>query len=550
MPPGRERRFVRPCSIEILEDRLAPATYWWIGATSGAWNVAANWAASSNGTGTGAVPGAGDNAIFNASALVVNQISSFGANVTVNSVLFNSSTALSIGNIGSLTIVGNPTLNGGAFADGTSTDALAMGSASSIVSIAAELDVGAVGSGQGETWINNSSTFFLSTGTVRFNWPVTFSGATTAPMLLSSASGGAGFTVNGTWLQLGSLLTNAGPITLAAGKFSAGNPGQITITNAVTIAGNITLGDPTDGGINFAPGTLLTISGANDTIAMQGSCSFSGPISFVTPGSSTTFSISSNQLNGTSIGSSGLELNGQAHTLVLNGVVGNGNVTAFTIAGLILAVGLANAGTLILGGSSSVTVGSLIPAVTTPATPSNFSVVIDSVTTGSYLFNGSNTYTGGTTLLGGALHLPNANTGYDDTIATTLLGVTIESGALGVGPLTLSGGSLYLANAILNNDLVINGNVTFAGALGASGQTFAGNTTFAAGPGAVAFTNTSADFSGNVHIDNDFTVSGTLSNPSPLRGRRLGDLSRCPAQADVRRRHRLPRGQRLQRSTR
>src|SRR4051794_22821164 len=82
---GRRRNVLG--SIEFLEPRLNPATYWWIGASSGSWNSAANWAAASGGTGVGAVPGPGDNAVFNATAHVVNQINSFGAAVTVNSVL-------------------------------------------------------------------------------------------------------------------------------------------------------------------------------------------------------------------------------------------------------------------------------------------------------------------------------------------------------------------------------------------------------------------------------------------------------------------------------
>ncbi|HEX3314428.1 MAG TPA: hypothetical protein VHR72_06015, partial [Gemmataceae bacterium] len=32
--------------LEMLEERVVPATYWWIGATSAAWNVATNWAVS------------------------------------------------------------------------------------------------------------------------------------------------------------------------------------------------------------------------------------------------------------------------------------------------------------------------------------------------------------------------------------------------------------------------------------------------------------------------------------------------------------------------
>ena len=39
-PAPRARR---PC-LEALEDRLAPATYTWIGAAGANWNVAANWA--------------------------------------------------------------------------------------------------------------------------------------------------------------------------------------------------------------------------------------------------------------------------------------------------------------------------------------------------------------------------------------------------------------------------------------------------------------------------------------------------------------------------
>ena len=372
-----------------------------IGAVEGdsPWNVAANWAASADGTGEGAIPGAGDNAVFNASSQVVNQINSFGADVTANSVLFNSSTAIAIDSTGSLTIVGDSTLNGGTFADGTSTDALAMGKASNSVSISAQVNAGTAASGHSETWINNSSAKSFSASVVGFNNQITFVGTSAAPMLVGQAqtgSTGAGLVVNGTWLESNSTsgLATAGPLTFSSGKFSGTSSVLISLANPVTINGNFTLSDSASLGCSFSGPT--TIVGANDTILSSNACTFSGGLTLPTAGSNTIFSGTSSQsFNGP------LSLGGMTHTLTMN--TGTGSLG---LAGNVTGSGLASAGRLILARSGTgVVLGPIGIASTVPATPSNASIVVDSTTGGAFGFFGASTYSGGTTLLSGVIDI-------------------------------------------------------------------------------------------------------------------------------------------------
>ena len=475
---------------------MVPATYWWTGATSSAWNAAGNWAANADGTGAGAVPGAGDNAVFNASSHVVNQINSFGADVTVNSVLFNSSLAISVGISNSLTIIGDPTLNGGTFADGTSTDALALGTASNSVSISGQVNSGTATSGQTETWINNSSAKTFSASIVGFNNQITFAGVTTAPMVVGQAptgATGAGLVVNGTWLESSSLagLRAAGPLTFSSGKFSAAGSSQVSLNNPVTINGNFTVGDPSNFGCTFVGPT--TILGSNDSIQLSATCTFSGGLTLPTADSNTTFSGSTLQSF-----SGALSLGGMTHTLTLNTGTASVNLTD-TITG----AGLASAGTLILAGSGTgVVIGPIGIASTLPATPSNASIVVDSTTGGAFGFTGAGTYSGGTTLLAGTLGIKS-----DTTVTSALPGSVVTAGPLGVGPIMVSGGTLSSSiGSTLGNGLTINGDAT----IGASGFVLSGNTTFA--PGLATLTTIGGtSFSGNVSIDDDFAVAGTLS---------------------------------------
>ena len=149
---SRKRRTFRLDAIESLESRLVPATYVWTGAASSTWTPPAtpgssNWDVESTGVGgttftaSTLAPGLLDNAVFDNEVLVTNSITTLGGPVTVNSILFNYSSPISIDSAGPLTIVGDPAQNGGMFADGGTVNSLELQGASG-VSIAAALMVG------------------------------------------------------------------------------------------------------------------------------------------------------------------------------------------------------------------------------------------------------------------------------------------------------------------------------------------------------------------------------------------------------------------------
>ena len=72
--PGARRPGYRP-EDETLEDRVTPAntTLTWVGTTSSAWNVAANW--TNSGTGPDTTPQDGDILVYNSASLVANPTS-------------------------------------------------------------------------------------------------------------------------------------------------------------------------------------------------------------------------------------------------------------------------------------------------------------------------------------------------------------------------------------------------------------------------------------------------------------------------------------------
>src|SRR5262249_12209242 len=63
---GRARSGGRRCRpvLEVLEDRLAPATYPWNNANGGDWDTVGNW--SVGGVTAGQLPGAGDDVVIGA----------------------------------------------------------------------------------------------------------------------------------------------------------------------------------------------------------------------------------------------------------------------------------------------------------------------------------------------------------------------------------------------------------------------------------------------------------------------------------------------------
>ena len=136
----------------ILSCSTAQAvTDYWDGSGDSSWNTVANWSTTVGGGSTpGAVPGASDNVLFNATA-VTNQINTLGAAQQANSLTFrsNATTGIALGTVDDYTL----TLHGG----GITVEA---GSAAHTINSTLSLH-------DSQTWTNNSANTLTIAGTVR-----------------------------------------------------------------------------------------------------------------------------------------------------------------------------------------------------------------------------------------------------------------------------------------------------------------------------------------------------------------------------------------------
>jgi hypothetical protein len=104
--------------VEVLEERLAPATLNWTNPNGGNWNQASNWSG-------GVVPGSGDDAVISTSAAATITIQP-SDNFVVHSLTTAANDTLAIAG-GSLTVNSSSTLSGGLTMTGGSLTASGSG---------------------------------------------------------------------------------------------------------------------------------------------------------------------------------------------------------------------------------------------------------------------------------------------------------------------------------------------------------------------------------------------------------------------------------------
>ncbi len=218
--PRRRKRF-RLLSFELLEQRITPTTVTWINPAGGNWDTGANWS-------SGAVPGAGDDAVINVAANVTITHSN---NVTdsVNSVTASDPITLSGGTLSVATTFSDSssvTLSGGTMAN-------------------AQIQAGTI--------------FSASTDTTNTFQNVTLGGTLDMSQGLSTVTIVNGLTLNGTLKIDGAsrlLFSGSGNQTLsttASGTISFGADGQSGM-------------GPTGAGTTLVIGQGITVEGASGDI--------------------------------------------------------------------------------------------------------------------------------------------------------------------------------------------------------------------------------------------------------------------------------------------
>jgi autotransporter-associated beta strand protein len=269
--------------LEHLEDRLAPATFTWVGLGSGvfanSWSNPANW---SSATGTAPTGSGSEDLVFKSGSA---QLSNFN---DLNNAVFNSITFSGAG----YTLAGQPITVGGTVQYTGATGQINVGAGLSGETIKMSVNLGGAGSGQQAVTVGAFST-------------LTMSG------LVSSAPGAPGWIKQGTGTLILSGIVNtfSEPFTIAQGIVQLTSPtglgtsnttvqqnAQLQLNNVGSIANNLTLS-------GFGPvndGALLNVSG-NNTIAgnitlgnnvylgtTTGSLEISGQISDLAAGFSVT----------------------------------------------------------------------------------------------------------------------------------------------------------------------------------------------------------------------------------------------------------------------
>ncbi len=560
--PARTRSTgrVRP-HLELLEDRLAPASKIWTGASNANWNVAGNW--------IGGVPGASDIAVFDTSAGGTN------ANSTVNAGFAGSVAGIQILNYNGTITDSLATLNVGA--SGYTQSASGGGIKFSLGSNAIVVT---------GNWSQSSGAFSVTSGTISVAGNFSHTGGTftagTGTVILTASSGtqtfdsggigvpsqfnnishtGAGILqiinnnvkINGTLTNdtgagnfdaNGQQVTVTGLTTLTAGSYLAGSATQ-SFNGGLTINGGTLTGaggDINAGDVTLSSGTLTAPSGAFN---VSGNWSKTGGT--FTPGSNTvTFTKTSGtqtlDSGGTAAGS---QFNNISHTgagvldlanndLKLNGAFTNngGNFRALgfnvTIAGLTtLTAGsyIASAGTQNFDGGVTINGGTLLGGVGT-INAVDVSLSAGTLTAPSGTFN----VAGNWSRSGAGTFTPGSNT---VTFTKAAAGTqTLDSGGTAAGSqfnnISHTGTGIL---QVVTNDLQVNGTLTNASGAGnfdANGRavTVTGLTTLTAGS-YLAKTGTQS-FNGGLTINGgtltgaggdinagDVTLSsGTLTAPS------------------------------------
>ena len=324
-----------------------------------------------------------------------------------------------------------------------------------------------------------------TSGTVTLSGANIYSGGTT----LTAGTLQIGVASVGSVGAITSSAIGTGGLTLNGGTLSSGSGTARSILNAVTIGGNVTLGDGSNSGaLTFSAdanlGSSTRILTTASAVTFSGNITGTGGIT--KQGSSTlTFNgTTSNTYNGlTTVSSGTLTLAKTAGNAIAGNVLVNGGDVSVTVAGTQIAdtatveVSSGNftignglnetvatvkltGGNIIAGNATSILTASTLfdlQSGTNTAILAGAGNATKS-TSGTILLSKANTYSGGTTLTAGTLQIGVANVGSVGNIT---------SSAIGTGTLALNGGTLSsgdtTARTILNA-LTIGGDVTLGNA--------------------------------------------------------------------------------------
>ena len=337
-----------------------------------------------------------------------------------------------------------------------------------------------------QTWTNNSSYALYIGGALTITNQLSLT-AGTFTFGNHAHTGAGGVVINGGTAEAGNNATfGTGTLTLASGTVSSDTINARSFTNAVTVNGNVTIGNATkNGALTFT--NTINLGAATRTFTTASNATFGGIVSnggLTKAGTGVlTLSGNGNSYTGTTTVNGGTLLFTRTSALY-NGTTGSwtaANITVGNGATLALHVGgtneftTGNVTTLLtnlggLGGtvsSNGLQAGSAVAFDTTNASGSNFTVadnIANSTGTGSgaigltklgtntLTLSGTNTYTGGTTVNAGTLLLTVPSALYNNTPASwTAANITVARGAtlaLGVGGAGFTSGNVDTIKAI------------------------------------------------------------------------------------------------------
>jgi len=295
--------------------------------TTSGWNAVGAWSSSATSQVTTTVPGSGDTAVFNQTAVTAAQIVDLNANQAALGIQFAS------------TATGGVTIQNGTGTDilTIGTGGITMASGAGAVSISS-----AVALAGAETWTNNSSSSLLTVSGNISNGSntLTIAGAGNTAISGAIGSGGGGLILNASGiLSLGAANTYTGGTTLTAGTLNLNN------TKAVG-TGTFVI----NGGIIDTTNTTAGLTAVNNAMTWGGNFTFAGTASFnlgtgaVTLGTNVALTANANTLTvgGTISGTNYGLSKGGAGTLVLSGTstyTGTTTVTSGTLIAGVNALG-------------------------------------------------------------------------------------------------------------------------------------------------------------------------------------------------------------------
>jgi fibronectin-binding autotransporter adhesin len=546
------------CLLLLIAAPAHAANFTWSGASSVSWATTGNW------TG-GTVPGTGDTAVFGGTATTNDLLINIGSGVSVNTILFSGGTGVAhsiTAGSGSITLDDGGTISysartGGSPQNQTISRPIVLSGSATFSNFNATgnsdtLSLNGAITGSGVTTVTGSNAYVSlgadNTSTFTGSWVIT-SGVLSVGAGGSSLGNASSVKLDGGTLRLATAVTASRPITWAKsgiGISFAGSPagvsGDITMnasvsgtistgggntssvtgrilgdsTNTVTVrhggSGEFTLGGAAS---NTMSGTTVFNNGGTFVLAKTGSATaIAGNLTITTAGEIVRWD-QADQIADTSV-----VTNNVASTLRLNGKSDAiGGLVSTSTGSVVENERNATTGTLTLSvasGTSYTFAGILRNG--TSGTPGV--LAIGMAGSGTQVFSGSNTFTGGATIQGGVLQL-----GHASALGTG--SATISAGTLNLGglstvanPIVLSGGTL--ANGTVGVAQVsatsgaISASLTGAGGLSKSGggtlalsgsNDFSGGTTLAGGGLAVNATRA-------LGIGTFTITSGTLDNTS------------------------------------